>query len=72
MTGTGAKAIFKAEVIVPKEELYDHLSKVEKQSEDHVDIVSSVEKAKIVTIAKVENVVHCMDTLRKELVEAKA
>lgn len=69
MIGKDARAIFEADVITLKEELYACLSKVEKQQEDHADIVSSVEEAKVVTMAKVENVVHHMETLRKELAE---
>lgn len=38
MTGKGAKAIFEAEVICHKEELYARLSKVEKKREDHSDM----------------------------------
>lgn len=73
MTSKGAKAIFEAEVITHKKELYARLSKMEKQREDPVDIVSFVEEAKVVAMTKIENVVHHMETLRKKLgkVEAK-
>lgn len=71
MTGIGAKAIFKKEVITHKEELYSHLSKVEKSGKDHMDIISSVEEAKVVAVAKVESVVHHIETLRKELAEVE-
>lgn len=72
LTDKDAKAIFEAEVVAHKEKLYTCLSKVEKQKKNHVDIVSSVEEAKVVAMAKVENLVHRMETLRKELAEVEA
>lgn len=71
MTGRGAWATFEAEVITHKEEHYAHLSKVEKQREDHAHIVSSIEEAKVVATSKVENIIHRMETLRKELAKPK-
>lgn len=71
MTGKGVKAIFEAEVVTHKEELYALLRKVEKQREDHVEIVSSIKEAKVIAMAKIENVVRCMETFHKELAEAE-
>lgn len=62
--GKRAKAIFEAEVVIQKEELFAHLHKVEKQREDYADTISSIEETKVVATAKVENVVHRMEAPR--------
>lgn len=69
---TSLEAIFETEVITHEEELFARLSKVEKRRKDHADIVSSIEEVKVVAMANVEHVVHHMETLCKELVEAEA
>lgn len=48
------------------------MSKVEKQRDDHADIMPTIEEAKVFAMAKVENQVHRMETLHKELAEAEA
>lgn len=48
------------------------MSRVKKQKGVHADIISSVKEAQVVAVAKVEDVIHCMETLRKEMTKAEA
>lgn len=79
MTNKGDKTIFEAEVINHKVVLIDEFTRLDIRKTIQVDIVNSVEEAKIVATAKVEEAILHMESLRaklerlrKELIEVEA